>query len=107
MKSMSKKIVLDDTDWKLIEELDKNPRQTIKELSEVLNIHRNTVASKINKKIFSQTIFPNYDVLGYITAFVFTKVKPDRNNKKTAELISSFKGVEEISVISGEWDFIV
>ena len=107
MNSNKKKVMLDDTDWKLIEELYRNPRQPIKLLAEKLGVHRNTITSKLERDIFDQIIFPKYEVLGYITAYVFSTIKADRNNKMTAELISTYKGVEEVSVISGEWDFII
>ena len=101
-------ITLDDDDWRILEQLNINPRIKVKELSDKLNIHRNKVTSKLSKeKKYLYAIYPDYEKLGFITAFVFSTVKPDKNNKKTAERISTFKGVEEVSVISGEWDFII
>ena len=104
---MKKNLTLDNTDWKLIKELFKDPRQSVKELAERIHVHRNTVSSKLAKNIYTHFIFPNYTILNYITAYVFSTVKANNNNKETAEKISKLKGVEDVSVISGEWDFII
>ena len=104
-------LLLDTIDWKILEELNANPRIKIIELATKLNIHRNTLSSKFTKiqdlNLLKTITKPNYEKLNYTTAYIFATAAPNVNNKDTGEKISELAGVEEVNVISGEWDFII
>lgn len=102
--------VLDELDWKIIEELNANPRIKINDLAKNVNKHRNTISSKLAKtdEILIKTISrPNYEKLNYTTAYIFATAMPNVNNHETGMKIAQLAGVEEINVISGEWDFLI
>ena len=104
-------LLLDETDWKIIEELSTNPRMKINDLAQKINKHRNTVATKLSRNLENGPIKtitrPNYEKLHYTTAYIFATATPNVNNKETGEKIAALAGVEEVNVISGEWDFLI
>ena len=104
-------LLLDAIDWKILEELNANPRIKLIELATKLNIHRNTLSSKFAKiqdlNLLKTITKPNYEKLNYTTAYIFATAAQSVNNKDTGEKISQLAGVEEVNVISGEWDFII
>lgn len=109
-----KKIQFDDLDWKLLKALRQNPRASVRELATQLSVHRNTITNRLTREntedLIHHHILPNYDRLGVITAFILATGNPtkaDLNQKDTAEEISRLAGVEEVSVISGNWDYII
>lgn len=101
---------LDETDWKIIEVLNEHPRLKITELADKTNLHRNTISSKLSRDAENpiKTITrPNYEKLNYTTAYIFATAKSNVNNRDTGEKIAQLDGVEEVNVISGEWDFLI
>lgn len=110
-KTKTSAIKLDESDWKLIQALNENPRLKITELAEKIEMHRNTIASKLSRSPeldpLKTVTRPNFEKLGYTTAFIFATAAINVNNRDTAIKIANLEGVEAISVISGEWDFII
>ncbi|MHA2363654.1 MAG: Lrp/AsnC family transcriptional regulator [Candidatus Hodarchaeales archaeon] len=108
-----KKNQFDDLDWKLLYALKNNPRASIRELAEELQVHRNTITNRLQKEdeeeLIHHMILPNYKRLGTITAYILANSMPNSelNQQDTALGISKLEGVEEVSVISGNWDFII
>ena len=104
-------LLLDDLDWKILDELANNPRIKINELAEKFSLHRNTLSLKfkrINENDLLKTVTkPNYEKLFYITALIFATAASNTNNRETGEKIAHLAGVEEVNVISGEWDFLI
>jgi len=105
------KLTLDKVDWQILELLNDNPRIRVNELAEKLQMHRNTISTKLSRKkeldpLKTFTI-PNYEILDFTTAYIFATAKPDTNNKNTAVSITQLPGVEEVNVLSGEWDFLI
>ncbi len=104
-------LLLDDLDWKIVDELENNPRIKINELAEKLGLHRNTLSLKF-KRIYDNNLLktitrPNYEKLYFTTALIFATAASNVNNHETGEKISQLAGVEEVNVISGEWDFLI
>ena len=104
-------LVLDEIDWKILEELNVNPRIKINDLAEKIEKHRNTISTKLTRDFNSSPIKtvtkPNYTKLNYTTAYIFATAASKVNNKETAIHIAQLAGVEEVEVISGEWDFLI
>ena len=103
-------LVLDDLDWKIIEELNANPRIKINDLAKNVNRHRNTISIKLAKSdenLIKTISRPNYEKLNYTTAYIFATAMPNANNRETGLKIAQLAGVEEVNVISGEWDFLI
>ncbi len=101
---------LDELDWKLLEEFNANPRIRINDLAKKVNRHRNTISNKLSRpeeNLLKTITRPNYEILNYTTAYIFATAIPNVNNKETGEKIAQLAGVEEINVISGEWDFLI
>ena len=97
---------LDKADWDIIEALNDNPRLKITELAEKIDLHRNTISAKLMRDPQNGPIKtitrPNYT-----TGYIFATAMPNVNNKDTGRKIAQLAGVEEINVISGEWDFLI
>ena len=45
--------------------------------------------------------------MNYTTAYIFATANASVNNRDTGEKIAQLDGVEEVNVISGEWDFLI
>ena len=101
---------LDELDWKILEELNTNPRIKINDLAKNVNKHRNTISTKFARSetnLLKTVTKPNYEKLNYTTAYIFATANASVNNRDTGEKIAQLDGVEEVNVISGEWDFLI
>ncbi len=107
--------MVDEKDYKILEELKKNSRQTTTELSDKLEIPRTTIHYRINKMkeeelIKRFTVVPDYSKLDKgTTAYILISFDPKegKTQRETAEEISEMERVHELHIISGEWDIIV
>ena len=110
-KQKNAPVLLDDVDWNILEELNSNPRIKINDLAKKIDKHRNTISTKLSRDPYNSPIKtitkPNYEKLHYTTAIIFATSLGAVNYKDTAEKIAQLQGVEEINVISGEWDFLI
>lgn len=109
------KSLLDEKDIKILEELMKNANLSISELASRLNMPRTTIQERI-KKLSSKgvikkfTVIPDYAKLGKpVTAFVLVSFLPGTNisQKKLAQELATLPGVQEVHLISGEWDILL
>jgi DNA-binding Lrp family transcriptional regulator len=102
---------MEEADWKILEALNNNPRLKITELAEKIDMHRNTISAKLMRDSSLDPLRtitkPNYEKLNYTTAYIFATAASNVNNRDTGEKIAKLEGVEEVCVISGEWDFII
>lgn len=112
---MTGNIMVDEKDYKILEELKKNSRQTTTELSKKLDIPRTTIHYRIKKMkdeglIKKFTVIPNYDQLDKgTTAYILVSFDPNEGvtQRETASKISQMDRVHELHIISGEWDIMV
>jgi DNA-binding Lrp family transcriptional regulator len=110
---------LDDLDWEIIKELNFNPRINIKDLADKLNRSRNTIASRLGKleengysgdsgtSIIKSVIIPNYRKLGAISGYILATCTPGESQQEIAQKVAKLNGIEDISVVTGEFDFII
>jgi len=107
--------MMDEKDWKILNELIEDASQSISELAIKLNMPRTTVQERI-KKLRSKgiikkfTVIPDYSKLGKpTTAFVLISFLPGANisQKKLGEYIATLPDVHEVHLISGEWDILL
>ncbi|HKZ40475.1 MAG TPA: Lrp/AsnC family transcriptional regulator [Candidatus Hodarchaeales archaeon] len=110
---------LDDLDWEIIRELRKNPRINYVKMADKLGKNRNTIANRLGRllpedengdperNLLLPLLIPNYGLLKAISGYILATSLPGANQKETARKISEQPGVEEVSVITGEWDFII
>lgn len=107
--------MLDDKDLRILEELMKDANVSISELASRLKIPRTTVQERIkrlkNKGIIKRfTIIPDYQRLGKpVTAFVLVSFLPGTSisQKRLAQELAMLPGVQEVHLISGEWDILL
>ena len=106
---------LDATDLRIIEELRKDGRATAVELAKRLGLPRTTVVRRLHQLEASKTIL-GYGVrvderkLGNsVKAFIMIGFQPSAgmDQRQVARRVASLQGVEEVSIISGEWDILV
>lgn len=111
---------LDDLDMKLLRELRKDSRQSVRQLAKALGESPSTVYNRVkrlekNEVIRKFTISFSYDHLDLSNvAFIFVGLKPPENNKnggqkirEMASDIAKISGVCEVHIISGEFDLLV
>jgi len=102
MKIKSQAISLDDLDWKILEALQENAKQTYSETGRLLNVAHSTVYERIRKMeqhgiIEKYTTVVNLDRIGmkYITA-VMTIITDPKESENVAEKLSEFENVLEV-----------
>ncbi|MCL4335289.1 MAG: Lrp/AsnC family transcriptional regulator [Candidatus Thermoplasmatota archaeon] len=106
---------MDQKDRKIIDYLMENGRDKISDISRVLDIPRVTVYERIQNMIRQGVIkkfsaIPDFSALGYpVTSFVLVLFDASRgiSEKKLAEKIARMKNVEEVHIITGEWDLLL
>lgn len=107
--------MLDEKDLKILEELMRDASLSISELASRLNMPRTTVQERI-KKLSSKgiikrfTVIPDYARLGKpVTAFILVSFLPGANisQKRLAQELAMLPGVQEVYLISGEWDILL
>ncbi len=108
-------IMLDGKDRAILDELRKDSRRSTKAIAEDLNMPRATVHERIRRMhdkgiIRRFTVIPDHSLLGEsITAFILVTFLPHEpvSQRTVAEIISAIDGVQEVHLISGEYDMMV
>jgi Lrp/AsnC family leucine-responsive transcriptional regulator len=106
---------LDSKDHEVIEALRNDSRKSFAKLAEELGIPRATLQDRVRKLlkdgvIKKFTIVPNYAKLGkQITAFVMVSFSPvpGLSQRELAKEIAATENVQEVYLISGQWDILV
>jgi Lrp/AsnC family transcriptional regulator, leucine-responsive regulatory protein len=110
------KIQLDELDFLILRRLKNNALEPLSETQKALDVPRSTIHVRIKKLqergiIKKYTIDLNKTLLGYqITAFVmisFDQYATELTQEDVARQIAKFSNVEEVYIISGEWDIII
>lgn len=107
--------MLDEKDWQIIEELQKDSRQSTADISRKTRIPRVTVHDRIQKMkksgaISRFTVALDGKKIGKPTvAFVLVKALPNQqaDQQKLAQDLSRLADVMEAYTLSGEWDFLL
>jgi len=113
-------VLIDEKDFKIMGELQKNCKRSLKKVSRTLKMPITTLYDRI-KKLEKE----NY-ILGYkailnpqkikmdVIAFIFIRISyhyPDEkeslSQRDIAKKISFIPGVQEVHIISGEWDILI
>lgn len=105
---------LDDLDREILASLRRDGRKGAAELARELNQPRTTIAERIRrleerKVILGYTTNINYAALGQgVIAYVMVSFTPasGTSQKEVARRIARLQGVEEVAVVSGEWDIM-
>lgn len=108
MKVKGEKIVLDDLDWRILNVLQENSRQTYTEIGSRLGVAHSTIYDRI-KKLEREEVIKKYTAIinrekigmNYITAImtIFTNPKESEN---VAEQLAAYKQVLEVSTSLSE-----
>ena len=106
---------MDSKDHEVIEALRNDSRKSFAKLAEELGIPRATLQDRVRKLlkdgvIKKFTIVPDYAKLGkQITAFVMVSFSPvpGLSQSELAKEIAATENVQEVYLISGQWDILV
>lgn len=106
---------IDEKDELIIDALRQDSNKPISRLSKEIGIPRATLQDRINKLVKQGiikkfTIVPDYGKLGRpVTAFVMVSFhpSPEISQRALARQIAMLPEVEEVHLISGEWDILV
>lgn len=109
------KIKLDDIDREILVELEKDSRITPTQLSRILDEPRTTIKSRIDRMVDSGlikgfAITKNHRLLGLpTTAFILISYDSSSgvSEDRVARELYRIKHVEEVHIISGEYDILV
>lgn len=109
------KIKLDDLDQSILSELDRDARLTPTLLSRVLDVPRTTIKSRIDRMIevgliTGFSVNKDYGKLGLpTTAFILISYDSSRGvtENDVAKELYKIHNVEEVHIISGEYDILV
>lgn len=107
--------MVDETDRRLIQALQRDGRQPVAELARRLDLPRTTVQDRLRRLMEEGVILGFEPVLDHaklgnpVTAIVFAAFQAgaDISQKELASRIAEVEGVEEVHVISGEWDLFL
>ena len=104
-------LTIDEIDLKLIEELEKSPRQNYSDLAAKLNISRHTVSKKIkyliDNKLISIITYIDPIIQGYkIKSAIFVNVRPSQLDT-IAEKLSEKQTIQNVIVCFGHYQLIV
>jgi len=107
--------MLDEKDWKIIEELQEDSRQSTVDIARKTRIPRVTVHDRIHKMkksgvIGKFTITLDGTKIGKPTVvFVMVRALPNQqaDQQKVAQAIAKLPEVLEAYAVAGEWDFLV
>ncbi len=111
---------LDEKDFKILKELQKDCKQSLKKLSRKLKMSITTLYDRI-KKLEKQGVIKNYQAIvdsektGVgVVSFIFIRMRyhyPDEkeplSQREVAKKLSFIPGVQEVHIISGDWDILV
>lgn len=109
-------IMIDDKNINILNELKKNARNSTKQIALNVDMPRVTVHDRIQKMVKKGvinkfTILPNYEKLGLTTTvYVFVASNPFESKISISEIakkITSFDGVYEVHIVSGEYDILL
>lgn len=112
---MAKSDILDEKDEIILNALREDASKPLTRLSRKLGLPRATLQDRV-KKLLSEgvikkfTIVPDYSKLGKpVTAFIMVSFSPIPNvsQRELAKEISLLPEVEEVHLISGQWDILV
>ncbi|MGB9758576.1 MAG: Lrp/AsnC family transcriptional regulator [Thermoproteota archaeon] len=106
---------IDEKDELIINALRQDSNKPISRLSKEIGIPRATLQDRINKLVKQGiikkfTIIPDFGKLGRpVTAFVMVSFhpSPEISQRELARQIAMLPEVEEVHLISGEWDILV
>lgn len=106
---------LDEKDLKILRLLQKNCKYKAREISKKVNSPITTVLAKIKRMEKLGVIRGYHAILDAkklkrpITAFIFVSFTKEENiqQKQVAKEIANFPEVQEVHIVSGEWDLIV
>ncbi|MEN2974853.1 MAG: Lrp/AsnC family transcriptional regulator [Candidatus Caldarchaeales archaeon] len=106
---------LDEKDRLILKELWMDSNQSVREIAEKLGIPRTTVQERIKRMIREGvikrfTIELDYSKIGKsTTAFIMVSFMPGPHvsQKDLAKRISELPDVEEVHLITGEWDILI
>ena len=106
--------MIDAKDRRLLDELMEDARKSVVDISNDLGIPRATVQERIKRMKQSGVIkkfvaIPDYSLLGRpVTAFIFVSFMPGTvSQRELGEQISHLPRVEEVHLITGEWDIVL
>ena len=106
--------MIDEKDRKILEELMEDARKSVVDISNDLDIPRATVQERIQKMkqnglIKKFVTVPNYSQLGRpVTVFILVSFMPGTvSQRQLGEQISHLPRVEEVHLITGEWDIML
>lgn len=106
---------MDQKDKRILDYLMEKGRDKISDISRALDIPRVTVYERIQNMVRNGTIrkfvaIPDFAAIGYpVTSFVLVLFDASKgiSEKKLAEKIAKMKNVEEVHIITGEWDLLL
>ena len=111
---------LDEIDFKILRILQKKCDASLKEISDAINVPITTIYNRIRKLRESGILRGcyadiDYGKLGYrTTAFILVsfeyRIKKSRellSQREIARKIATLKGVQEVHIISGDWDILI
>lgn len=109
------KIKLDNLDREILTELEKDSRLTPTLLSRILNVPRTTIKSRIDRMvevglIKGFSLVKDYSKLGLpTTAFILISFDSTSgvSENEVADSLFKIRNVEEVHIISGEYDILV
>lgn len=107
--------MFDKKDKIILNELKKNARNSTKTIASNVNIPRVTVHDRIQKMvdrgiIKSFTTMPDYDKIGLpVKVLIFVSFLPNPNvsQRELAKRIAKLPDVQEVHIISGEYDLLL
>jgi Lrp/AsnC family transcriptional regulator, leucine-responsive regulatory protein len=106
---------LDELDHRLVKALRRNARASVVDLAKELGVPRTTIVGRL-RRLETQGVILRYTVLldhkklgDPVKAFIMIGFSPaeGRDQRQVARRIAQLPGVEEVSIISGEWDILV
>ncbi|MCL6091194.1 MAG: Lrp/AsnC family transcriptional regulator [Candidatus Thermoplasmatota archaeon] len=106
---------MDSKDSRIFQYLLEHGRDKISDISKTLDIPRVTVYERIQGMVRDGiiqkfTIIPDYKAIGLpVVSFIFVAFNPnaDVTQRQLADKISKFREVEEVYIVTGEWDMLV
>ncbi len=107
------KTKIDEKSRKILKLLQENGRESIRKISNQLNLKPTSVFNRIKKLeesiINKYTILINKEALNYnVIAFVFISYKSGKENQEQlAEQLSKYQEITDVSIITGEWDLLI
>ena len=111
---------LDEKDFQLLDELQKNCKQSLKKIARKLNMKITTVHDRM-KKLEKEGVIKGYKAIinpektdNAITAFIFAKIEyfspgseEPLSQREIAKRISLLPGISEVHIIPGDWDLLI